>query len=137
MESDTEIGNIVETGSPLDVVIDLMTDRPLPDTSVGLIFVNELRQRIFSLHTKYQSHLIFDCTSHTTLRCRVTSVPLIPGEYWIDIALASKDKVIERIEAAAKLKVSFSDVFGTGLLPNANQGAIAIPCAWSVESAEA
>ena len=62
--------------------------------------------------------------------CKIPSLPLVPGTYYVELVLADTRGWIERIERADKLDVVFADVLGTGIIPSARQSAMVLPCEW-------
>jgi hypothetical protein len=66
-----------------------------------------------------------------TMTCEVPSLPLAPASYTIDLVLADGYNVIERVERAARVEVVFSDILGTGKVPNGKQSTVVLPCSWS------
>ena len=51
--------------------------------------------------------------------CEIPTLPLLPGEYRIDVALVVNDKVVmDYVDSAYRLRVLETDFYGTGQVPS-------------------
>ncbi|MBN2304981.1 MAG: ABC transporter ATP-binding protein [Anaerolineae bacterium] len=78
--------------------------------------------------------------SEGTLRCRVPSLPLLPGGYLINVECATSRRpkdLVDVVENCAELTVVASDVFGTGYLPNTgSHGYFLVDAEWEIPPVE-
>lgn len=132
MASSGALTNTIGTGEELTLILELENLQNVMNPDCGIIVHNERRQRVAVLHTRFQTSMDLPRRQHLRLACRIPNLPLVPGTYGIDIAISDGQQLIERVEQAGQLHVTFVDVFGTGRLPNSSQGCIVLPCAWSL-----
>ena len=125
--------NIIKTGGALEFVVDIENGENLHGIELGIVLLNGRRQRVVVFHTRYHSGLLIEANSRISLVCKIPSLPLVPDTYLVDIILANHQQIIEKVDAAAKIHVVFTDLLGTGLLPNSNQGHVILPCTWAVQ----
>jgi lipopolysaccharide transport system ATP-binding protein len=126
--------NVIRSGASLTFELTLADCEGLSSLQLGIALLNRRRQRVVGFHTHYHSGLTFAGSRRLRLRCHIPALPLVPGTYFVDLILSNNRQVIERLESAASLEVIFADLFGTGRLPDSNQGNIALPCRWSVHT---
>ncbi len=122
-------------GSPCSFEVLLRPDNAPRGLAVCLALRSEHGQRIAVLHSRIHSRLVTDDEKNHTMVCRVPDLPLLPGEYSIDVSVGTWDSSLDSIEEAARITVLPSDYFQTGELPNAQQGVVAIHCNWSASPA--
>lgn len=87
--------------------------------------------RVCVLHSRIHARMVTDGEQSGLVRCAVDELPLLPGEYSVDVSVGTWDQVLDSVEGAAHISVLPSDYFGTGELPNSQQGMWALKCEWS------
>lgn len=100
--------------------------------TAAVAILNHRGQRVALFHSEYQQNLVFRGAAELKLSCRVPSLPLAPGSYHVELVLADGFGEVERVERAGTIDVIFSDLFGTGKLPNAKQSNVVLPCSWEM-----
>ncbi len=88
-------------------------------------------QRIGVLHSRIHARMVTNGEQSGVVKCVVDDLSLLPGEYIVDVAVGTWDKVLDSIDGAARITVLPTDYFQSGELPNSNQGALALKCRWS------
>ena len=88
-------------------------------------------QRIGILHSRIHSQVITKGEQTGVVQCSVDELPLLPGDYTVDVSVGTWDKVLDSVDGAARITVLPTDYFGSGELPNSQQGATALKCRWS------
>jgi lipopolysaccharide transport system ATP-binding protein len=124
--------NVVTSGSEVNFIIGMYDISDLKNLVCALVITDERTHRVVLFHTGYHSNLVFDGMDCIYLSCRVPSLPLVPGTYFVDLVLGGNKQIYERVEQAGKFEVVFSDLFGTGQIPNSRQGYFALPCDWNI-----
>ena len=127
-------GRTFPSGDEVTFEIELRDFSDIVQASCHVALLSERYQRVAVFHTLYQCGLTFNGDSRVTLTCRIPSLPLTPGRYYVELALAGDHRLIERVERAAQVEVLFRDLFGTGMMPKYSQGHIALPCTWAVSA---
>jgi hypothetical protein len=74
--------------------------------------------------------MVLKGSSYQKLRCHVPALPLGPGTYSVELVAADGFEILERLERAGDLEIVFSDLLGTGKLPNAQQSTVVLPADW-------
>src|SRR5262249_40500653 len=100
----------------------------------AVFFCDELRRRLFIVHTMIHSGLDLDAHPTGTIICQIPCLPLIPGNYSLDLAASSLHGMLDRVECAGTLQVAPADYFGTGELPAFRQGSFVVDAEWSISS---
>lgn len=88
-------------------------------------------QRIGVLHSRIHSRMISSGEQSGTVRCVVDHLPLLPGEYTVDVSVGTWDRVLDSVDGAARIAILPTDYFGTGELPNSQQGVLALKSCWT------
>ena len=129
---DGERTNVLPSGKPIRFDVELK-DFDDPGTfTLGIGLRNKRGQRAMLFHTGYHAGLQFKGATHKRFTCDVPALPLCPGTYDVELVLADTHaQDVERVERAAKLEVTFSDLLGHGRLPSSTQSTVVLPCEWS------
>lgn len=69
--------------------------------------------------------------------CQIKQLPVLPGNYVLDVSLDCGDVQIEIIRKALLFTVEGGDYFGTGRIPQTRFGAVLVEQRWSVKSGRA
>ncbi len=91
----------------------IKVDRP----ECSLAFYDLKGNRILYMGTRIQKKLFLNVFLKGKFECKIDRLPLLPGEYLVNVALDSPDGVIDHIESAARVNILPSDVYGNGYLP--------------------
>jgi lipopolysaccharide transport system ATP-binding protein len=133
IENQSGASNVLSVGSPVTFTVTLKDFTDVKDLQCAIVITTERGQRVITFHTFYQSALLVQGSIQQTLVCEVPSLPLVPSQYLFEIVVADGFEILEKMEAVAQLEVAFADIFGTGRIPNAHQGMVAIPCNWRIK----
>ncbi|MEM1011561.1 MAG: ABC transporter ATP-binding protein [Planctomycetota bacterium] len=98
--------------------------------TAAVALLNGRGQRVALFHSEYNANLVLKGTTHKKLRCHVPSLPLAPGTYHVELVAADGFTILERLERAADLEVVYSDLLGTGKVPNSKQSTVVLPANW-------
>ena len=123
--------NVVPTGGGVTFEVGLGDFDEPGNFTVGVALLNGRGQRCVLFHSEYNSNLTMKGSTRKSLRCEVPRLPLAPGSYAVELVLADGFKILERVERAADLEVIFSDLLGTGKVPNALQSTVVLPAQWA------
>ncbi len=135
----TDLGNqnVLLSGGSITFEIDLKNYEDIGSGTVAIALHNARNQRVIFFHSMYHSALAVTGAKEGRVTCTIPSLPLVPGTYYVELVMASGFKVVERVERAAQIEVVFSDLLGTGKVPNSNQGYFVLPCTWDYEGQRA
>jgi lipopolysaccharide transport system ATP-binding protein len=124
---------VVECGGAIAFEIQIRNCDDLAACQLGLTIRDETHQAVALLHTQVHAGLEFGGTKSGRLRVEVPSLPLVPGEYSVELAFSDRFHLLERVEAADRFSVAFADRFGTGRLPEPRQGPLVLACEWEFD----
>ncbi len=68
------------------------------------------------------------------LECRLDRLPLLPGTYTVNLYVTVQGEVADWVQDAGQLSVAEGDFFGTGQLPPAGYGSVAVAHAWKLST---
>jgi len=107
-------------------------DGPARNPVFGVRVDSILGEPLFVLHTAIQHGPLDALPPEGVLECHVPCLPLIPGGYVLSANCNVAGSPVDWLERAVTFWVEPADFFGTGRLPNANQGPFLVPARWSV-----
>ena len=87
---------------------------------------------VLSVLNNFHSSKAFDRISKNYVDCKIDKLPLLDGEYSINLLALKFKEVIDEIEFAHTITVEAGDYFGTGKLPSIKEG-ILIDHSWSLD----
>lgn len=123
---------MVPVGAKVEFDVTLKNFADIPgNLTLGIGLSNARGQRVALFHTEYHQGMTFRGTDDMTMKCVIPSLPLAPSSYTIDLVLSDGYNIIERVERAAQVEIVFSDILGTGKIPNGKQSTVVLPCTWS------
>jgi lipopolysaccharide transport system ATP-binding protein len=123
--------HVIPAGDAVTFEVDLENVQDLSRAVVALVITDDRGQRVTMFATHHHGGPLVGATQHMSLICRVPSLPLTPGAYFVDLILSDERQTLERVERAGRLEVIFNDMLGTGRLPTYKQGHVVMPCQWS------
>jgi lipopolysaccharide transport system ATP-binding protein len=112
------LGGGLPMGAALKAHICFELERPTSNFDALLGFNNVLGQRVFTAHSVFEPQRAWnERVGEQTFACEIPSLPLVPGEYRIKVALNVDDAEVDEVEDAGRLTIVGSDYYGTGKLP--------------------
>ena len=100
--------------------VEFELENPTDRFDPRLNFVDLYGQVIFAARSSYEPDCNWGRRSGVQrMVCEIPALPLVPGEYRIDVALVVEDKVVmDYIDSAYRLRILESDFYGTGQIPS-------------------
>jgi lipopolysaccharide transport system ATP-binding protein len=107
-------------GRPLRFQVEFELQRPTDRFDPRLNFVDLYGQVIFAARASYEPDRNWGKRSGVQrMVCEIPALPLLPGEYRIDVALVVDDKVVmDYVDSAYRLRILETDFYGTGQIPS-------------------
>jgi lipopolysaccharide transport system ATP-binding protein len=103
----------------LQCQIEFDLQQPTDRFDPRLNFVDLYGQVIFAARASYEPNRDWGRRSGVQrITCEIPALPLVPGEYRIDVALVVNDKAVDYVDAAYRLRVLETDFYGTGQTPS-------------------
>lgn len=107
-------------GGPLQCHVEFELQKPTDRFDPRLNFVDLYGQVIFAARASYEPDRNWGRrTGLQRMICEIPALPLLPGEYRIDVALVVDDKVVmDYVDSAYRLRILESDFYETGQIPS-------------------
>jgi lipopolysaccharide transport system ATP-binding protein len=129
------VNSSVPIGAPLELRVHFRLEKPMQRFDVGLGFNNLFNQRVLTAHSLFKPNRDLGVyVGDQVFACRIPSLPLVPGEYKIKVALDISNEEVDAIDDAARLWVVSSDYYGSGRVPW--NGICVTPQEWVLESGQ-
>ncbi len=125
-----------QTGSDADFVISYSgsSDEPLSRMHVAIGVVDSYGVRVFACTTSMTSLRDFrDVPANGQIICRIKNLPLIPGEYWVDILLKDDHGLVDSIDKASNFEVIDGGKTGFAVIPTRRWGNVVVTHEWEWE----
>ncbi len=92
---------------------------------------SERGEKIAVLGNYMQDGRTFDASGECAFVCSIPSLPLVPGSYFVSVGCRSAS-FRQRLELLCRFEILAADIFGTGRLPEAGWGLLALPAHWAM-----
>ncbi|XWX05663.1 ABC transporter ATP-binding protein (plasmid) [Aggregatilineales bacterium SYSU G02658] len=121
---------------PITFEVILHVPPEVKDPQLGIAINNWRTDRIVTLSTKIQGYNIPAGAGEVIVRCEMPPIMLAVGTYRLRLVFGTNQTDLEAIDNLPAFEIVPADIYGTGRLPNANQGAVYTRAAWSVITRE-
>jgi lipopolysaccharide transport system ATP-binding protein len=101
---------------------------------VGLIFSTQMGVQVFSQTTRIMKSEFNQVPRQGAFVCRIPRIPLPASTYSIKCGIRVNEAVSDDVNSAILLTIVEADFFGTGVIPNANQGVCLVDGKWRLET---
>lgn len=124
----------VKMGEMFQVKVRLRLDVQSP--KMAIYICNNMGVRIFTLSSDLQlgNYLASYIAKGTSVICSIPRLPLMPGHYYVDLAIACGSGEMEELEQVLWFEVVDGDFYGTGRSPKAKHGLTAVESIWTFKS---
>jgi lipopolysaccharide transport system ATP-binding protein len=116
------------------LTIDIRYDSPVPlnNPVFGIVAQTMTGEPLFHLQTLSQHRPIGLLPSSGVARCRIPSLPLVPGTYMLSFNCSTvhAPNDLDFLDRAISIHVEAADYFGTGRLPPAHNGSFLVKGQW-------
>lgn len=132
--------NHLRCGESGSIALDYECDRGFEgpaDLIVNIVFSNSKGVRLFGVPTDAIRRTDGQLYPKGRFVCHIPKLPLLPGNYEVDIACLRNRELADKIMGAATITVTEGDPYGTGALPHPHYGDIVLPYSWDYEPARA
>ncbi|QOV87965.1 ABC transporter ATP-binding protein [Humisphaera borealis] len=132
IETETGHDRVLHTGGRVRFDIELSDCQDIKAATVGLAISDNRGKRVALFHSMYHSGLWIRGAQSGRMTLEVPSLPLTPGNYYVELVMADDQGYIDRVERADKLDIVFGDMLGTGKIPSASQSVVVLPAHWDI-----
>lgn len=122
----------VPPGEPFDFVVGYDARTPIKDAGISIDIELLDGTRIATLFSEFRDEMFSVAAGAGTLSCRVAGLPLRPDTYSLNVFIGGHHARYDVVERAMSFEISPVDVFGTGRLPERNQGPLIADYRWRV-----
>ena len=123
----------VRMGSSLAVQVAFRSTTKLKPPVLGVVIRDKHGAPILGVNNRFISGYEFsEAVPQGTITCYFETLPLMPGNYGLDLYFGDEHVDLDTILGAISFDVTPADVFGTGRLPPAAAGPIFWPASWSL-----
>ena len=123
-------------GGSLKAIVHICFEEPCAAFDPFLSITAHGGQLICTACSAYEpSRVHQEYVGETTFVCDIPSLPLVPGEYRIDVGIYVGGVEADLVEDVARLTVSKADFYGTGIVPD--RGIFLVENRWSMENEKA
>ena len=120
----------VRVGQPFEIVVEYEAKAALKNVVVSIDIDQLDGTRLATLYSKFRDETFAVDPGRGAFSCRVTGVPLRPDAYSLNVYIGENHAVHDSVQRAMPFEVAPTDVFGTGQLPDRNQGPLLANYRW-------
>lgn len=122
-------------GEGIDVVVDFEHSTALEDITFGFVVKTALHTPVVGFNTLAIPAPPLEAPLKSgTIKCRLPQLPLMPGQYVVDLYFGTRGANFDVIQNVAFITVIPSDVYGSGRLPPQLSGPIFLPASWRIDA---
>lgn len=107
-------------------------EQRIEDAKIGITICDANENPITFMRSDYSREGLTVLPPGGLVRCHMPRLQLMPGEYSITIGIVQGNKLIDRLQNAARFRVLEGDYYGTGRMPPYGYGPLVIDYKWSV-----
>ncbi len=123
----------ISAGDSLTVSVTFQTAHAAFRPVLGAVIKNSLGMALFGTDNRIQAeYLPPRAYTSGTIHLKFDSVPLVPGNYSIDLYLGNETQSLDSLESALSFDVTSSNYMGSGKLPPSMCGPFLMRGSWSV-----
>jgi lipopolysaccharide transport system ATP-binding protein len=115
---------------PFEIVVEYEATRKVPNLAASIDVEQLDGTRIATLYSAFHDQTFSVSTGRGALVCRITGLPLRPDTYSLNVFLGANHAICDFVERAMSFEVGPADVFGTGRMPDRNQGPLLAGFNW-------
>jgi lipopolysaccharide transport system ATP-binding protein len=124
----------VRMGSPFAIEVAFQSASNPVRPVLGVVILDKYGSPLFGVNNRFISGYKFTKpVSKGTITCHFDRIPLMPGNYIVDLYFGDDRVDLDVVHGAISFDVTPADVFGTGRLPPASAGPIFWPASWSLQ----
>jgi lipopolysaccharide transport system ATP-binding protein len=123
---------VIHTGDGVRFDIEVSDCQDIKAATVGLAISDNRGKRVVLFHSRYHSGLWIRGAQRGRITLDVPSLPLTPGNYYVELVMADDQGFIDRVERADKLDIVFGDMLNSGKIPSASQSVVVLPAHWEL-----
>ena len=127
----------VTSGSTLQLVLEYETPAEFEgeaDLLVNIVFINSKGNRLFGVPSDVMLRTRATLVTNGRFSCQIDKLPLMPGNYELDIACLRNRELADKVTGAASLVVVEGAFFSSGRLPLHTHGDVLVNYDWELST---
>ena len=124
LDVDGQPVNTLAMGKPLVVEATFVTCAPIRFPVVGVLIKDAAGETVLRAYSWESSPDVPPVEQEGRFTCKFHQLPLMHGSYYIALWLSRPPDKLDYVENAAKLIIEPADIYGTGRLPDTNNGGV-------------
>ena len=128
-----DLTRAIAPGDPFDIVVSYEARKPLNDVAISIDVDLADGTRLATLHSEFNGERFPISAGPGAFSCAVAGLPLRPDTYLLNVAIGGQYTLYDFVERAMSFDIAPADVFGTGRLPQRNQGPLIAGYRWRLE----
>jgi lipopolysaccharide transport system ATP-binding protein len=136
VDSRGDATTVIRAGGSVTFDIQLNTSALSYDQHVGIDLCDVSGTPLGEIATSVHTQVDLTKLPEGRIICRIPFLPLIPGEYQVNVWVWGSNDLIDMVPGAIKFTVAPDDYFGTGRLPNRRSGPLLINATWTIPGAD-
>lgn len=124
-------GNLL-SGDDIEFVIKYTAKKKDLKGELFIGLYNNYGDKVFHLGTVFSPLESFPTKANGTILCKIKKLPLIAGQYTVNLSLSVNGDVQDRIKSAFSFSVENGDFYGNGKLPNIRENKFLVEQNWSI-----
>jgi lipopolysaccharide transport system ATP-binding protein len=121
----------VRPHEPFEIVVAYEAMRALPNLAASIDVEQLDGTRIATLYSAFHGQTFHVSAGRGALVCHLDGLPLRPDTYSLNVFLGANHAICDFVERAMSFEVAPCDVFGTGRMPDRNQGPLLAGFRWN------
>ena len=131
--SDGEYTRAVRPYEPFDIVVSYDAKVPLAAVDVSINIKTPDGNRLLTLYSAFKNESFDVEPGPGRFVCRVAGLPLRPDTYTMDVFLGGNHAFYDHVERAVTFDIAPHDVYGSGRLPQWNEGPLLASYRWQAD----
>ena len=127
---DGKLTRAVRPYEPFDILVSYEAKVPLHEVDVSINIEKLDGTRIVTLYSAFRNESFNVEAGTGTFVCRVAGLPLRPDTYAMNVFLGGNHAFYDHVERAMSFDIAPHDVYGTGRLPQRNEGPLVAGYRW-------
>jgi lipopolysaccharide transport system ATP-binding protein len=120
----------VRAREPFEIIVEYDATRALPNLAVSIDIEQVDGTRIATLYSGFHNQTFAVPSGRGAFACRIAGLPLRPDRYSLNVFLGANHAICDFVERAMSFDIAPTDVFGSGRVPERNQGALLADFRW-------
>jgi hypothetical protein len=128
-----DLTRAVAPSEPFEIVVEYDARTPQKEVAINIDIDLADGTRLATLHSDFHGDRFSISAGPGTFSCAVAGLPFRPDTYVLNIAIGAQHVLYDFVERAMSFEVAPVDVYGTGRLPQHNQGPLIANYRWRVD----